>query len=144
MTASPAAFDYQLDAQIGFRLRCAHQRASGIFQDHMAPFALTPTQFSALVRLWRHPDLAQNQLGRMTAMDPATLQGVLSRLKERQLIAPRIDQNDRRRRLWRLSDKGRALIERALAAGPKVSAETLKPLSQAESETLIGLLERLG
>lgn len=144
MTAPPSASDYQLDLQIGFLLRCAHQRASGIFQERMAPFALTPTQFSALVVLWQSGELAQNELGRSTAMDPATLQGVLSRLNDRALIEPRVDEADRRRRLWRLSGPGRELIERAVAEGPKVSADTLAPLDEADKRALIALLQRLG
>ena len=143
MSAPAPVSDYRLDLQIGFLLRCAHQRASGIFQERMAGFALTPTQFSALAMLRQYGELAQNELGRRSAMDPATLQGVLARLNERALIAPRVDRADRRRRLWRLSGPGRALIEEAVAAGPKVSADTLEPLNDKEKRTLIALLQRL-
>ena len=45
------AHGYLLDEQIGFRLRRAHQRATVIFNDLMADFDVTPTQFAALAKL---------------------------------------------------------------------------------------------
>jgi DNA-binding MarR family transcriptional regulator len=143
MTSNSIRRQYKLDDQVGFLLRCAHQRATGIFQEHMTAFGLTPTQFSALVTLWQNGEVAQNLLGRMTAMDPATIQGVMSRLADRELIESRPDEADRRKRLWRLTTVGTELISRAVSNGPGVSEETLAPLSESERQTLIGLLKRL-
>ena len=48
--ADPAtrAAVYRLEDQVGFLLRCAHQRATEIFSAVMGRFAVTPTQFAAL------------------------------------------------------------------------------------------------
>ena len=50
------------------------------------PVELTPTQFAALVKVHDIGQVSQNQLGRLTAMDPATIQGVIQRLEARKLI----------------------------------------------------------
>ncbi len=134
---------YRLEAQIGHLLRRAHQRATSIFQAEIGDGNVTPTQFAALVRLLEEGETSQNHLGRLTAMDPATIQGVIRRLVERHLIETRPDTDDRRRTLLRLSGEGRELVARLLPNGPRVSAETLSPLDADEQRTLLALLKRL-
>ena len=75
-----------LDDQTGHLLRCAHKRASAIFASILSDHQLTPPQYFAMVRLSEVGRLSQNHLGRMTAMHPATIQGVIQRLCERGLI----------------------------------------------------------
>jgi Transcriptional regulators len=70
---------YQLSTQVGFNLRRANQRHVAIFARHVD--GLTPTQFAALARLFEQGPLSQNRLGRETAMDSATIKGVVGRLK---------------------------------------------------------------
>jgi len=134
---------YVLEDQVGHLLRRAHQRATQIFLAKFAPSALTPTQFAALIRLAEHGTLSQNHLGRLTAMDPATIQGVIRRLTARRLIERVADGKDRRRAVLSLSAKGRLLIESVLAAGFEVSRATLAPLRPAERRALLALLGRL-
>ena len=45
------AADYALEDQVGYLLRCAHQRATETFNAVMAEFGVTPTQFAALAKL---------------------------------------------------------------------------------------------
>lgn len=133
---------YRLEDQVGYLLRKAHQRATAIFQATM-PDPITPTQFTAMVRLSEEGELSQNRLGRLTAMDPATIQGVIRRLVEQDLVETRADPVDRRRRLLRLSDAGKEHIESLIPHGPAVSDRTLEPLSPAERRTFLALLQRL-
>ncbi|MGH7485181.1 MAG: MarR family winged helix-turn-helix transcriptional regulator, partial [bacterium] len=69
------AAGYVLEDQVGYLLRCAHQKATEIFNAVMAEFSITPTQFAALAKLDDLEAVSQNQLGRLTAMDPATISG---------------------------------------------------------------------
>src|SRR5215831_6087288 len=80
-----AAKGYVLEDQIGFVLRRAHQHATEIFNNVMNGFELTPRQFAALSKLHDLGPTSQNQLGRLVAMDPATMFGVASRLAKRSL-----------------------------------------------------------
>ncbi|HEX9446411.1 MAG TPA: MarR family winged helix-turn-helix transcriptional regulator, partial [Dongiaceae bacterium] len=81
--AEDAANGYELDAQIGFVLRRAHQRHVAIFAECLSDYALTPQQFSALAKIRETGGVSQNRLGRLTAMDPATILGVVQRLVQR-------------------------------------------------------------
>ena len=134
---------YLLEAQIGHLLRRAHQQASAIFAAHFADLHLTPTQYAALVKIHDEGEVSQNRLGRMTAMDPATMKGVIDRLDKRGLIASRPDPKDRRRTLWRLTGTGEALLVPAIEAGRVTTEETLAPLSPKEREAFLALLKRL-
>lgn len=133
----------QLDDQVAHLLRRAHQRASSIYLGLLAESQLTPTQYFALARLHEMGQLSQNRLGRLAAMDPATIQGVIQRLNERGYIQRLQDTADRRRMVLRLTASGRALIERLLAESARLNETVLAPLEAAERRQFLSLLRRL-
>ena len=63
---------YKLDDQVGFVLRQAQQRHAALFASLMIE-GLTPTQWAALSKLAEIGATSQNRLGRLTAMDAATI-----------------------------------------------------------------------
>ncbi len=137
------ASDYVLDEQVGHLLRRAHQRHAAIFQEMIDDAQLTPLQFGAIMKLADVGETSQNQLGRLTAMDAATMQGVIKRLIARGLVERRPDPDDRRRLLLTLSANGVALAGQVVERGLEISAKTLEPLSASERETFLKLLARL-
>lgn len=141
--SSESRNSYVLENQIGYLLRRAHQRASAVFAGQFADFNLTTTQFAALAKISDEAEVSQNRLGRLTAMDPATMKGVIGRLADRGLIAGRADDQDRRRMQWRLTEEGAALLERARGSGLTVTDETLAPLTPRERATLLRLLAKI-
>lgn len=134
---------YRIEDQIGYLLRRAHQRATAVFQSRIGDEDITPTQYTSLVKLLEHEELSQNRLGRLVAMDKATTQGVVRRLKTRELVASRPDPGDARRTLLRLTGQGRRLVEQLAANGPDVSREILRPLPASDQRMLLDLLRRL-
>ena len=143
-TRTASGDGYVLEEQIGHLLRRAHQRASAIFLAELgAAHQITPTQFAALVKLRDLEEASQNELGRLTAMDPATMQGVIHRLIARRLIERSRDPADRRRAKLRLTRRGRLLVERLVPFGVRVSAETLRPFTASERQVFLRLLGRL-
>ena len=140
---APDAGAYTVEHQIGYLLRRAHQRATALFQANIGDPGTTPTQFTSMVKLGERGELSQNHLGRLVGIDKATAQGVVRRLRDRDLIAARPDPVDARRTLLRLTPAGEEALARLVANGPRVSAETLKPLDDAEQRTLLSLLARL-
>lgn len=141
--AAPAATGtYRLDDQVGFVLRRAFQRHATIFQDTMIA-SLTPTQFAALVRLAEVGPCSQNQLGRLTAMDVATIKGVVDRLRTRGLVTTARDADDRRRVSLTLTEHGARLVQAACEAGERITGATLAPLDADERRQLLTLLKRI-
>ena len=76
-------------------------------------------------------------------MDPATIQGVVGRLAERNLIKSKPDPDDRRRQLWYLTAKGTKLLADLIPVAESISAETLEPLSAKERLAFMKLLAKL-
>jgi DNA-binding MarR family transcriptional regulator len=138
----PAKPAYVLDEQIGFILRQVSQRHAVIFARDIG-IDLTPTQWAALAKLQETGPCSQNQLGRLTAMDVATIKGVIDRLTARGLTETSPDPEDGRRLLVSLTRAGQQLAEKAAPNALAISRETLAPLDPKEREVLIGLLNRL-
>ena len=143
LATGPASRPYRIEEQIGYLLRRAHQRASSIFQTTIGDPNITPTQYSSMVKLNEYTELSQNLLGRLVGMDKATMQGVVRRLKERQLVDSRPDPGDARRTLLSLTTEGQRLVNKLVINGPAVSRETLKPLNTQEQRQLLDLLSKL-
>lgn len=137
----PDETPYVLDDQIGYMLRRVTQRHLAIFSETIPD--ITTTQFAVLARLAQLGPLSQNLLGRETAMDAATIKGVVDRLAKQGLLTTTADPSDRRRLTVALTEAGGALFARTRDAAIAVSSQTLGPLSAAERATLLALLARL-
>lgn len=133
---------YRLDDQVGFILRRATQRHAAIFAASIG-CSLTPTQWAALARLHEAGPLSQNRLGRQTAMDAATIKGVVDRLTRRGLLTAAPDAADGRRLLVALTAQSHEWVRRLEPHAHAVTAETLAPLTPEEQQALVLLLLRL-
>jgi DNA-binding MarR family transcriptional regulator len=133
---------YRLEEQVGFHLRRAGQRHAAIFAGLMSD-DLTPTQWAALVKLAEHSAVPQNQLGRETAMDAATIKGVVDRLCRRGLLETAPDPDDGRRMLVSITREGLDAVQRGVRAATAITAETLAPLAPGERRVLLDLLRRI-
>ena len=134
--------NYKLDDQVGYILRLVSQRHSGIFQGGDV-HGLTATQFAALIRIDENGTCSQNQLGRMSAMDAATIKGVVDRLAKKGLVAICPDPRDKRRTMITLTEKAARLMPDLHAEGQQITAKTLAPLTQREQDTLLKILEKI-
>jgi MarR family transcriptional regulator, lower aerobic nicotinate degradation pathway regulator len=140
--ASPEFAVYDLDDQIGFRLRLAMQRHTDIFFKNMV-FGLTQPQFATLARLLSSGPCSQNDLGRTVALDSASMVGVISRLKARKLVSVSKDKQDRRRAVIDLTATGRSVVLKAIAKGIVANDLTLAALSPDERKALIEFLRKV-
>jgi DNA-binding MarR family transcriptional regulator len=133
---------YVLDEQIGFILRQVYQRHAALFAERFGE-DVTPMQWAAIAKLAELGDCTQNLLGRLTAMDVATVKGVVERLAKRGLVETGPDSTDRRRVVVSLTAEGRGLFLRKREVALQISEETLAPLSPAERDILLRLIGRL-
>jgi DNA-binding MarR family transcriptional regulator len=141
-SVKPAKPSYVLDEQVGFILRQVWQRHSAIFARDIGT-NLTPTQWAALSKLAETGPCSQNQLGRLTAMDVATIKGVIDRLTARGLTETSQDPEDGRRLLVSLTRSGQQLAEKLAPNALAITRETLAPLDAKERELLMALLNKL-
>ena len=133
--------EYVLDDQVGYLLRKATQRHLAIFSDAIPQ--VTTTQFAVLARLVQLGPMSQNLLGRETAMDAATIKGVVDRMSRQGLVQTAPDPDDKRRLTVSLTEMGAALFQAKADLGQTVSERTLSPLSAKERAQFLTLLAKL-
>ena len=133
---------YRLTDQIGHIMRRTVQRHTAIFANKMGA-DLTPTRFAALAMLFERGDLSQNELGRLTAMDIATIKGVVDRLQAKGLVTNRVDPNDGRRKIIALTRAGFQRLAGAIPKGIEITNDTLEPLGLEEKRHLLKLMRKI-
>ncbi len=142
LNVTPMAEGYVLEEQIGFLLRKANQRHRAIFNGHMDN-SIAPAQFSALAKLHELGPVSQNQLGRLIALDSATIQGVINRLVQAGCVTSERSASDARLRVISLTKQGQERIDRLLPVAIEITKETVSSLSQSEIATLHRLLAKI-
>ena len=147
---SQAQIDVDLD-QIGYRLedhnahlvRLVHQRATALFQEAFEGRSITPTQLAIMATLLRHGPLSQIALGRVTAIDTATLSTMLRRLQDMGLVERTASETDQRVNLVRLTPMGEEDTLQMLPLSLGVSEQLLAPLKPKDRERFIAALRLL-
>ncbi|MCZ7171512.1 MarR family transcriptional regulator, partial [Salmonella enterica] len=81
----------------GHLLRRAYQRHVAIFQQTIPDSQLTAAQFVVLCAVKERQSCSLSEIVRATAIDQATVRGIIERLKARELIAVSHDPSDRRK-----------------------------------------------
>ncbi|MGE0224553.1 MAG: MarR family winged helix-turn-helix transcriptional regulator [Acetobacteraceae bacterium] len=135
--------NFALEGHVGFLLRKAHQRHAALFLEMAAEHGLTPTQFAALHKTILLGRVTQNHLGRLVAMDPATIQGVVRRLTARGLLAVARDPLDRRTVVLTPTEAGLALIDAMVACAQRSHEAALAPLTPDEQSVFLSLLSKM-
>ncbi|QKJ86869.1 winged helix-turn-helix transcriptional regulator [Paramixta manurensis] len=147
MSSQPARPDadegYHFTDQVGHLLRKVYQRHVAIFQQHVGDSQLTAVQFITLCAIRDMGPSAQTDLVRVTAVDQATIRGVVERLKARELIALSPDPHDKRKVIVSLTPQGDALINQTVPHALQISELTYGKLNAAERIALVFLLNKM-
>lgn len=134
---------YDFHDQIGHLLRRAYQRHVAIFQDAIPDFDLTAVQFVALCAVKEKQGCSLTDIVKATAIDQATIRGVVDRLKARKLIAVSPDPEDGRKVLIRTTDSGLALIKQTVPHARDVTERTYGSLNPGERIAVQYLLRKM-
>jgi DNA-binding MarR family transcriptional regulator len=137
----PKSFDFEHAP--GYLIRRAHQVAVAIFMEEAADFGITPVQFAILNALMADPGEDQVTLAGKVAFDAATFGSVITRLEVKGWVRREPDAQDRRRKLLWISPEGEKAAISMKRAVSKAQTRILGPLSAAEREQLVALLEKL-
>lgn len=109
----------------------------------LAPLGASVPQYQVLIRLAIEGAVSQQELTLDAGLDAAGVSRLVARMAEDKLVSIKVDARDRRRRLVRLTAKGKAMAE---ALAPVVDAgarNVFSGLSEAEEQRLLGLLDKL-
>jgi MarR family transcriptional regulator, temperature-dependent positive regulator of motility len=124
----------------GYLLAIAGAAARRRWVDMLAQFDVTPSQFKVIMSLGEVDHIGQRQLAEMVGIDPRNCVPIIDSLVERDLLVREIDRADRRRRVLRLSAKGRRLAQELELVNAGIEADLLTPLSLKDQTTLRRML----
>jgi MarR family transcriptional regulator, lower aerobic nicotinate degradation pathway regulator len=109
----------------------------------LADEGLRLSQHAVLAAVAEHGPLAQAELVRRLEIDPKDVVGLLNELGDKGLVQRRPDPRDRRKNAVSATPEGLTTLQRCAALADQANQELLTPLSTAERELLITLLQRL-
>ncbi|OED00778.1 MarR family transcriptional regulator [Rhizobium sp. YK2] len=134
---------YQVTEQVGHLLRKAYQRHLAIFQDNAVDPSLTSVQFVTLCALRDNGPISQGELVKATAVDQATIRGIIDRLKSKNMIEISRDAHDGRKVIVSLTPAGEAILEQMYPRARSITEKTMGPLNPAEQVALLYLLRKI-
>jgi MarR family transcriptional regulator, lower aerobic nicotinate degradation pathway regulator len=142
----PTGFDissYEFSEQIGHLLRRAYQRHLAIFAQTIDDPQLTAVQFAVLSANRRLGPSSMSDLGKATAIDGATVRGIIERLQARGLVELQTNQDDRRKSVVELTERGRQLLDVTTPTAAHISELTMSDLNAVERVAVLYLLRKL-
>ncbi|MGV8919743.1 MAG: MarR family winged helix-turn-helix transcriptional regulator [Pseudomonas sp.] len=134
---------YAFSEQVGHLLRKAYQRHMAIFQQNVGDSQLTAVQFVTLCAVRDQGPSSLTELVKVTAVDQATIRGIVERLKARDLITLEPDPEDRRKVIVGLSESGRQLVQDTVPHAAQISELTMSNLNPAERVAVLFLLRKM-
>ncbi|WP_249975539.1 MarR family winged helix-turn-helix transcriptional regulator [Vreelandella olivaria] len=140
---TPYEQGYDFSEQVGHLLRKAYQRHIAIFQRHSCDKQLTAIQFVTLCTVMERGPSSLTDIVNATAIDPATIRGVIKRLKARGWITLTTDPKDQRKVMVVITEPGAVLVEDMVPNAKLISDQTMRNLNPAERVALMHLLEKM-
>lgn len=134
---------YQFSDQVGHLLRRAYQRHMAIFQQTLPDSQLTAAQFVVLCAVRDQQACSLVEVVKATAIDQATVRGVIERLKARELLEVSHDPADRRKVLVTLTQAGHALVAEMVPFAQRITESTFGELNPAERVAILYLLRKM-
>ena len=131
----------KLENQLCFPLYAAARRVTGLYTPHLKPLGLTYTQYIVMLVLWERDGLTVGEICEKLMLDSGTLSPLLKKLEGEGLLERRRSQYDDRVVVINLTEKGKALQEKAAQVPLEVGA--CIPLAPEKAAELYALLYEL-
>ncbi|NYT69169.1 MarR family winged helix-turn-helix transcriptional regulator [Pusillimonas noertemannii] len=143
LPGTSASENYDFSEQVGHLLRRAYQRHTALFQQIIPDTQLTAAQFVVLCSVRDSGACSLSQIVKQTAIDQATIRGVIDRLKARKFVSVRHDEMDRRKVLVSLTEAGQSLVESMVPFAFEITEKTFNGFNPAERMALLYLLNKM-
>ena len=112
----------KLQNQLCFPLYAAARSVTSLYTPHLKPLGLTYTQYIVFLVLWERDGISVGELCKRLMLDSGTLSPLLKKMRDAGTIEKRQSKEDERSFLIFLTDKGKALQERAKDIPAKVGS----------------------
>ncbi|OZI71788.1 MarR family winged helix-turn-helix transcriptional regulator [Bordetella genomosp. 12] len=133
----------QLYSRPGFLLRRAHQIYVAIFEENFARLGISPAQYSVMIALHDLQGINQGELAKAIGMNKVTVSQIVQALETRGWVSRKQSDPDRRRLRLTLTPAGKKALNQTAEMAEATYAEQMAPLSAAERQRLMKLLQRI-
>ena len=128
---------------IGFFFGLAARQYLNFFDKYLSELDINQNQFWILLNLCQEQNISQDKMASVLRVNGATMTRELNDLEKRRLIIRKTDENDRRKKLVSLFDKGFEMLESAQDVDYKTESELLNYFSIEELHILKYLLKKI-
>jgi DNA-binding MarR family transcriptional regulator len=136
--------EYQDPGQLADLVHRLTRRLRRAQAEQLGPLGLTPAQERAMRMIARSEEpLRMTEIADRLGIVPRSLTTVIDALEEDGLVRREVDPRNRRAILLHLTDRGTAVRDELRDARRRAAEDLFAPLSDADRETLGGLLARL-
>ena len=131
--------------QVFLRVSSCERVQNQQFANAARPRGLTSAEFSILyVCATYHDDtIPQNEITRQIGISAAQTSGLLEKLRGRDLIQSQRLSNDRRKKIWLLTDRGKSLLSQILLNLKPLFDELKEKFGWTNGSSLLQLLDQL-
>jgi DNA-binding MarR family transcriptional regulator len=129
--------------RLPLELRSAYLALHRCSDVQFAKLGVTADQFVLLATLARGQTLTQRELAARMPSDPNTVRAMLVLLERRGLVSRETHPTDGRARTVALTASGRRKFRQVFKAGEAIRDRMVSSLSQAETRSLLRLLQRV-
>ncbi len=134
-----------LDQQLCFALYSANNAMGHLYRPMLTKLGLTYPQYLVLLALWEKDELSVGELGKSLVLESNTLTPLLKRMEAGEFVMRKRDRDDERVVIVSLTEKGKALEEKAHDIGVCVGRKAGDDLDdiQVLRDQIFELAERL-
>ena len=131
----------KLENQLCFPLYAAARKVTALYTPLLKPLGLTYTQYLVMMVLWEQDGLRIGEIGERLCLDTGTLTPLLKKMEQEDLLSRTRSAEDERAVIIRLSEKGKALEEKA--AHIPAAVGSCIPLAPEKALLLYSLLHEI-
>ena len=134
--------DFDRNSSSGYMTNWAARLFARAIDRRLKPLGLSSAHMPVFFALARGHELSQRQLVEAASVEQPTMASTLQRMDRDGLLSKRPSPEDRRSTLYRLSEKGLAMMDQVRAAGHEVNALALSGMDEAEQTAYLALLAK--
>lgn len=127
----------------GFLIRRLHQIHCALFLEETKDFNVTPVQYSMLSMLEEHGEMDQLTLALRVGLERTSVAEVIPRLEERGFLERRINGDDKRMKLVKISRKGKNLLKKMYLPAERAHQRTIEALDGRDQKAFMQHLVKL-
>ncbi|MEN7341512.1 MAG: MarR family transcriptional regulator [Pseudomonadota bacterium] len=143
-TTSPQIKQLALENFLPYRLSILSNTISGTIASAYAErFDLTIPEWRVMAVIARRPGMSAAEAAESTLMDKVAVSRAVSKLLKSERITREFADQDKRRSILNLSDKGREVYEQVAPLALKLEADLLQGFTEEEISTLNLLIDRM-